>query len=96
MINLYQLFSEKARDLLRTCEKRWSGAYVVVSSESRSFKSRDLSLQRVLGVRVFVIPRCLSPYKERHVGLVCFIRPVDLGVLPSPLLSIDMRCVHLL
>jgi len=60
MRNLYQLFSERARDFLCTWGKRRFDAHIVVSGKSRSFRSGDLSLRRVFGIRVSVILGCLS------------------------------------
>ena len=44
MRNLYQLFSERVRDFLRTREKWGFGGYKAVSGELRSLQSRDISL----------------------------------------------------
>ena len=54
------------RELGISWEKRKSNVYIVVSSESRSPKSGDLSLWRVFGIRVSLIIGCLSIW-ERHV-----------------------------
>lgn len=49
--------------------KRVSVAYIVVSSELRSLRCRDLFLWKVLGVRVFEILESLSKW-ERHVNVI--------------------------
>ena len=69
MRNLYELYSERAREFLCTWGNRRPGTYIVVSSEPRSLRSRDLSLWRVIGIRVSVILGCLSIW-ERHVSVM--------------------------
>lgn len=49
--------------------KRVSVAYIVVSSELRSLRCRDRFLWRVLGVRAFVILKCLSKW-DRHMSVI--------------------------
>ena len=66
MRNLYQLFSERARDFLHTCERWRSGVYIVASGELKSLQSRDLS---VLGG---LILWCLSIW-ERYGRIMGFI-----------------------
>ena len=59
MRSLYELYSEKVREFLRTGGKWGSGAYIAAGGEPRSIESGDLPLWRRSDTRVSKIVGCL-------------------------------------
>ena len=51
MKDLQELYNERARDFMRTLEKRRFDTYIVVKSELRPLECKSLSLQKRFGVK---------------------------------------------